>query len=97
MGDVRARLHRPVGGKQSRLEVQSARFEIGRVLALIPNSSARRINAGTSSENLQRTWENETGCLRVALVIASNSDIPSYHKSLPVALCPCVHIETRSK
>ncbi|TAL83899.1 MAG: terminase [Beijerinckiaceae bacterium] len=30
-GDLRARLHRPVGDKQSRLEVQSARFETGRV------------------------------------------------------------------
>jgi len=30
-GDLRAQLHRPVGGKQSRLEVQSVKFETGRV------------------------------------------------------------------
>jgi predicted phage terminase large subunit-like protein len=30
-GDLRAQLHKPIGGKQSRLEVQSARFEAGRV------------------------------------------------------------------
>jgi len=30
-GDLRAQLHRPVGGKQRRLEVQSVKFEPGRV------------------------------------------------------------------
>lgn len=30
-GDLRAKFHRPIGDKQSRLEVQSARFEVGRV------------------------------------------------------------------